>query len=202
MKAYHGQQAIKDFYLARVRQHRELGQLRQGCTWNEIAQCGCAVGCTIHAYNHQIYEEQIGIPREVAQLKDGIFEGLFYGAQEWPERFLEAIKPGADLTRVWPTFARWMLLDPDYGVISGVEDSDVRSYLEGCAAAFSYLDGCGDAFTSHPDHIGAVTAGRYVLEDDAAGAVRMFAELYPEGRLAGFGRASLKLLLLLMEASV
>ena len=99
MVAYHGQQEIKDKYLARVRAHREADNLIQGTGWEDGK--GCAVGCTLEDYDHSKYPEVLGIPVELAYLEDKIFEGLSNGkAQAWPERFLSAIKPGADLSKV------------------------------------------------------------------------------------------------------
>src|SRR5689334_5016631 len=95
MKAYHGEQSVKDKYIGRIREHRKAEQLVQGfgywCRVSEGEMRGCAVGCTVHSGNHAAYETELGIPRVIAQLEDGIFEGLPKAeAQAWPERFLEA----------------------------------------------------------------------------------------------------------------
>jgi hypothetical protein len=94
--------------LVRVRQHRLADQLVKGLYWEEGK--GCAVGCTIHGDDHEEYEKQLGIPEHLAHLEDKFFEGMENEkSMMWPERFLAAIEPGADLSLVWPKFARWLL---------------------------------------------------------------------------------------------
>jgi hypothetical protein len=131
--AYHGDPAIKAQYLERVRAHRAADELVKGQYWEEGK--GCAVGCTIHGNDHSRYETELGIPREVAQLEDSIFEGLPNGqALRWPERFLAAIQPGADLSLVWPRFAAWLLVDPTDGVIRFARTDREREAIEAVAA--------------------------------------------------------------------
>jgi hypothetical protein len=113
--AYLGKQSVKDTFLSRVRQHREADEIVQGYGYWQDGK-GCAVGCTIHIDGdgnpHEQYETQLGIPSQIARLEDAIFEGLPTDlAKLWPERFLTAIKPGADISRVWHQFASWLLSD-------------------------------------------------------------------------------------------
>jgi len=117
MIAYHGQHDIKERYLARVRAHIAADELIHGKYWEDGK--GCAVGCTIHSSQHAAYETELGIPRILARLEDGIFESMTNGrrSKQWPEQFLSAIPVGADLSLVWPQFAAWMLLDKKWGVI-------------------------------------------------------------------------------------
>ena len=102
--------------LARVRRHREADRLIHGVYWENGR--GCAVGCTVSGRRragegwYDAVARQIGIPAHLAALEDAIFEGLPNGdAQAWPERFLGAIPEGADLSRVWPQFAIWLLTE-------------------------------------------------------------------------------------------
>jgi hypothetical protein len=121
MKAFHGKQEIKDEYVARVKAHAEADEIIKGKYWENGK--GCAVGCTIHGSNHSLYETELGIPRIIARLEDGIFEALPNDlAMTWPIRFLEAITPGSDLSMVWPRFAIWLLADPKDGVIRFATD--------------------------------------------------------------------------------
>ena len=109
--AYHGDEAIRQGYLARVRQHRLADELVQGYGYWEDGKGG-GVGCTIHSGEHASYETEIGVPVRLAYLEDAIFEGLSpEEALTWPERFLAAIVPGADLSRVWNQFSHWLLTD-------------------------------------------------------------------------------------------
>jgi hypothetical protein len=130
MKAYHGEQSIKDTYLNRVRSHREQEQLVQGFGYWKGGK-GCAVGCTIHGSSHAAYETELGIPRAIARIEDGIFEGLpVKEAMAWPERFLEAITPGADLSGVVDGFLHWLLVDPTDGVIRFAKTEKTRTAIQ------------------------------------------------------------------------
>src|SRR2546426_82462 len=114
MIAFHGDQAIKDFYLARVQAHRAADQLVHGYYWEKGK--GCAVGCTLHSAHHQAYEQELGIPLILARLEVRIFEALPPpGDQAWPDDFLAAVPVGADLTLVWPHFFVCLATDPQHG---------------------------------------------------------------------------------------
>ncbi len=127
MLAYHGDATLKTRFLAELEWHQQQDKIIQGTYWADGR--GCAVGCSINSMakiarkrldrqNHALYEEHIGVPRILARLEDGIFEGLPTAqAKAWPLRFARAIRPGADLSGVWPRFAVWLLADPTDGVI-------------------------------------------------------------------------------------
>ena len=74
MKAFHGDPKIKAKYLRRIRKHYKADQIVKGQYWENGK--GCAVGCTIHSSNHRAYETELGIPRAIAKLEDGMFEEL------------------------------------------------------------------------------------------------------------------------------
>jgi hypothetical protein len=119
--AYHNDKTIKAKYLARVRLHAEADEIVQGQYWE--GGKGCAVGCTIHGSDHGVYETELGIPREVAVIEDVIFEGLSNDkAKAWPERFLAAIKPGQDLSLIWPKFSLRILTDKKHGMATIAKD--------------------------------------------------------------------------------
>jgi hypothetical protein len=108
MKAFHNDQKVKDKYLLRVREHRLADEIVKGKYWEDGK--GCAVGCTIHGSNHKSYETELGIPEWLARVEDVIFEGLpNERAKEWPEQFLNAICPGADLSTVEAPFVIYIL---------------------------------------------------------------------------------------------
>lgn len=114
MLAYLDDPKIKAKYLKRVRAHAKADEIVKGYYWQDGK--GCAVGCTIHSDRYGAYETELGIPGMLARLEDMIFEGAAAGfAKAWPERFLKAIKPGADLSNVGWRFQHWRLLDPAYG---------------------------------------------------------------------------------------
>jgi hypothetical protein len=135
MEAFLGKTEVKNKYLSRVRAHREADELIKGKYWEHGK--GCAVGCTIHSDEHSNYETLLGIPEVLARLEDGIFEALPNGAAMlWPERFLSAIEPGADLSLVWPRFAVWMLVDEKWGVLQFASSKRARKSIQDVAGAY------------------------------------------------------------------
>src|SRR5271165_1429994 len=141
MIAYHGKQEVKELYLSRVRAHRAADQLRQGFGYwdkdDEGEFRGCAVGCTLHSNDHSAYETELGIPRILARLEDGIFEDLpMDRAQSWPEEFLSVIPVGADLSLVWPKFAIWMLSDEVWGVRKYAHSDGSRAAIDFVVALY------------------------------------------------------------------
>jgi hypothetical protein len=117
MQAFLGDQAVKDKYVARIREEAKAGRLKQHRSldwWNHPSSCTIG-GAYMHW--HTSYPQLLGIPEALSYVQDEIFLGLPKGAKEWPEQFLSAIKPGADLSQVFPQFAAWLLDDPAEGVI-------------------------------------------------------------------------------------
>lgn len=115
LRAFHGKEDIKKFYLNRVREHIDLDEIFKG-VYFEDGEPGkrrmCGIGCTIHDSNHKNYELELGIPYILARLEDNIFERLPNDlAKSWPLRFLEAINVGSDLSKIWPKFAIYLLTD-------------------------------------------------------------------------------------------
>ena len=135
MIAYHGDPKIKAKYLARVRDHAKADRLIQGVSWE--GGKGCAIGCTLEAYDHSRYETELGIPSIIARLEDGLFERLPKSdAMKWPAQVLNAIKPGADLSGVWPRFAHWLMVDPKHGVLRFAEREDTKAAIRLVAALY------------------------------------------------------------------
>jgi hypothetical protein len=145
MKAYHNDPAIKAKYLRRVRAHRKADEIVKGHYWENGK--GCAVGCTIHGSDRALYETELGIPIKLASLEDGIFENLPNGhALKWPEQFLSAIKPGADLNQVTDKFLHWLLIDPDDGVIRFAKTAKVKKAIQRVADLYA-KNLCGEIVT-------------------------------------------------------
>src|SRR5579863_10160721 len=133
MIAYHNDPKIKETYLTRVREHRAQDQLVQGYGYWKDGK-GCAVGCTIHGASHAAYETELGIPRLLARLEDGIFEALpVEPARTWPETFLNAIPVGADLAGVGDQFLHWLLADPTDGVLRFAKTEKTRKAIQDVA---------------------------------------------------------------------
>ena len=143
--------------LAEIAEHRAQDQIIKG-TYGQGSNGdwkGCAVGCSIHSYNrkrgtkysagdHAAYESALGIPRSLAYLEDTIFENLPDDLSlDWPKRFMEAPKVGADLSLVTARFMVWLLADENDGVIRFAGEHEVvRSAILAVAALYQrQLDG-------------------------------------------------------------
>ena len=108
--AFHGKAAIKKKYLRRIRAHMAADELVKGVYWENGH--GCGVGCTIHSNQHENYEPELGIPWQLAVIEDNLFEMLPNAqAMTWPDRFLTAITPGADLSMVGKRWLAWLVRD-------------------------------------------------------------------------------------------
>lgn len=126
LRAFHGDPAIKDEYVKRLKAHHKADRLIQGQGWKEDSDGvfrGCAVGCTLESYNHRAYIDELGIPPLLAGLEDGIFESL--PPEEAPNfamDFLKEIPVGADLSDRWFHWSHWMLVDSTWGIQNKVEE--------------------------------------------------------------------------------
>jgi hypothetical protein len=117
LMAFHGSQAVKDKYVARVQRHAELDEIIQGTYWQNGK--GCAIGCALHSGEHSRYEIELGLPTWLAYLEEGLFERMpETNAKTFPLRFLQAIPVGAELTQVRDKFQLWLLIDPEFGSIN------------------------------------------------------------------------------------
>lgn len=108
MRAFHNSTECKQLYLDRVKAHRAADNLVRGVGWENGR--GCAVGCTLEAYDHTRYPIELGIPEWLARVEDTLFEHVSVEfAMSWPERFLAAIPVGADLEAVKAPFLIYVL---------------------------------------------------------------------------------------------
>src|SRR5690349_8637152 len=103
MLAYHGEQAVKDKLVAQMQAHYDADEIIHGTYWADGK--GCAVGCIAHVSSggpaHEKVSKLMDVPVQLAYLIDDLFEALPNGhAKEFPLRFLKAIRPGADLSRI------------------------------------------------------------------------------------------------------
>ena len=149
--AWHNDPKLKRDTLAKMRAHRDADELVQNYGYWEDGK-GCAVGCLVESDKHADYEPLFGIPEALAHLEDMIFEGLSVeDAQTWPERFLNAIEPGADLSFVGWKFigtALRKLVVPDFP-----EREELKSHVSTCREAIRrsaelmdfYAQGLGDS---------------------------------------------------------
>lgn len=197
MIAFHGDLKIKDKYLNRVLAHAEADQIIKGLYWKNGK--GCAVGCTIHSADHAEYETQLGIPRWLAKIEDRLFEGMSdKDSKIWPENFLAAIHPGADLEKAKAPFMIYLMKhvlknfdNVKYPkVVSSINEvirlyetngtiEDFRKTYSAAADAaatadaayayaYAYADAATTATAAHA--AAAAAAAAYAAADDAAAA--------------------------------
>ncbi len=79
------------------------------------------MGCSLHDFapgkewDLKLFETLFGIPLELTQEFETIFHDLGYiESTYWPERFVNAIQPGADLSGVCDRFNAWRRMDGGY----------------------------------------------------------------------------------------
>ena len=137
MLAYHNDKNRKRKILEKLARHRSADRLVQGYGYWSHGK-GCAVGCTIQSGDHREYETRFGIPANLARLEDAIFEWLdIETARAWPERFMSAIEPGADLSLVCWKFVHWLLTDST--INPGIDHDAARDVVKQCADAIAPL---------------------------------------------------------------
>lgn len=145
MLAFHGDPAIKAKYLDQLRAHAAADEIIKGQYWKNGK--GCAVGCTIHGFDHSAYETALGIPKWLAQLEDWLFEVLpNHDAKTLPARFLVAIPVGADLAPTRDQFLAWLMDSPEYGLAHHAPEQEIRDLAAEVARRLRY-----DADVEGPD---------------------------------------------------
>ena len=77
-----------ELYVERMKNHIDQDELIRGIGYRNGR--GCAVGCTLNAYNHKAYETELNIPEWAARLEDTLFERMTKGKhQVFALKFLE-----------------------------------------------------------------------------------------------------------------
>ena len=148
MLAFTNTKVTKIELISSLERHAAADAFVKGQYWSDGK--GCAVGCSLHDFHerpgdHAAYEPLFGIPQVLARLEDGIFEGLPTDlAKEWPLRFARAVRPGADLSGVWPRFSVWLLTDSEYGVLRHAKTDATRKVIQDVA------DGCKAGIDGRP----------------------------------------------------
>jgi hypothetical protein len=133
MKAFHGDEAVKQKYLARLKAHHAADEIIQGQGWN--GSHGCAVGCTLNEYDPKAYENELGLPQWLARLEDRIFEGLpAVEAKQFAVDFLEAVPVGADVENV-----RWKLASQRHARDRDRLSANPEPYAVQCVAALDLV---------------------------------------------------------------
>ena len=136
MKAFHNDSALKEQISAQLQAHYDADEIVKDVYWENGK--GGAVGCTIHSTNHKDYKTELGIPAYLAWIEDDIFGGLPYHlAKEWPLRFIRAIPVGADLSKVWPKLAVFLLTDQEHGVLQYAQTDKQKQIIQKVADLYS-----------------------------------------------------------------
>ncbi|MCB1745516.1 MAG: hypothetical protein KDK91_34440, partial [Gammaproteobacteria bacterium] len=133
--------------IERADAHREADEYIAG-TYGDLREWegGCAIGCAIHDLvhmgvlpattdtgDHAAIAEVTGIPEQLLQLEDAIFENLPDEERPaWPGCFLRAAH-GRDLSMAWPKFALWLLSDPSSPMYGPAQDNRARNAIAGVA---------------------------------------------------------------------
>jgi hypothetical protein len=178
----------REAFLASTRAHRAADRIAHTGYGFAERQSGCAIGCAIETINdltgsehahddHDAVASALGLPVQLAQLEDAIFEGLPHAASlDWPVQFAEAIPDRADLSGVWPTFAAWILRDiclPVLGKDDEVQAVAIRRVAAGMETGWAQ------------DDRAAAGAAAKAAAGDAAGAAAWAAAWAAAGAAAG-----------------
>ena len=122
MLAFHSDNAMKAAILAELAEIRRVGRLVKAQSLADGTSRD--VSCTLKVASHAEYETRFGIPLSLAQLADSIVIDLPNElAETWPERFMGAARPGADLSRVAWKFMHRILTDT--AITPGISDERV-----------------------------------------------------------------------------
>lgn len=173
MLSFHNKQAVKDFYIARVKEHIALDEITKG-VYFEDGEPGerkmCGVGCTIHGSDHKSYEVELGIPEWLARVEDCIFEGLpNERAKKWPQEFLEAIPIGKDLSQTEAPFVMF-ILESNLNNFDHEKYPDVKKAIDTCIELYKIGDLNESAAWSAAESAAesaAWSAARYAAESAA-----------------------------------
>lgn len=109
--SFHEDRYLKKKYCDRVLSHITDNTLVKGSVgWSVARQCGCAIGCTVHAYAHNEYPEQLGLPVWLAHVEDTLHENASLAMSKvWPLLFLQSIPVGVDVDKIKMPFAELLV---------------------------------------------------------------------------------------------
>jgi len=168
MQAFHNKPEVKQFYVDRLTEHHRLDQIIQGTGFD--GSRGCNVGCILHAYQHDRYPIELGLPEWYAQLCDTIFEGLpKENAPAFAMSTLSAIKIGVDIEHV-----RWQLAIERHKIdLLRLKDNS-EPYARECEIAIQkVIDYCFDELNHvFKDNESAESAARSAVHSAARSAVQ------------------------------
>jgi hypothetical protein len=168
LRAFHNDPSVKEKYLARVNAHMAADNLIRGVGWENGR--GCAVGCTLEAYEHDRYETELGIPEWLARLEDQIFEGMSEEkSRTWPRDFLSAIPIGASLEKIKGPFLV-IVLQSTLETFDHEKFPAVKAAIDGSIALWQRNDIGSDSWAAARDSAWAAAWAATGDAGDAAGA--------------------------------
>lgn len=121
MRAYSNSLLTRAIFLGEVAKHQAADRYTKGLYWDLFEKKGCAVGCAIETIrqkiddkishsDHETAAQYLGIPSQLMELQDIIFEGLPQKQSlDWPMRFAASIAQDADTSAVYSQFTNWLL---------------------------------------------------------------------------------------------
>jgi hypothetical protein len=215
---FHGDPAIKDRYVARMKAHIAADELIHGKFWENGK--GCHVGCLVETsvHPHGKLSAQIGIPLELSYLIDRLFEGQpGLPAKEFASSFIETVPVGVDLTPVVDQFLLTLLKDPEHGAIRHTNERTrpkVQAVIEmyerriagsnptiaewraAAAAAYAAADAAAAAYAAVAAYADAyadayaAAAAAAAADADADAAVAAYADAYADAYAAAAAAAA------------
>jgi len=155
LAAYKNNPKLREDFIAEMKWHQEQDKVAQGfyAEGSNGDFRGCHIGCAVHSLarlkgqklntaNHQLLEEYLDIPVELAYAFDGIFESLpIEKARLFPLQCSEAIRVGADLKMIVPQFIFWMLQDAPR---PKDEPAVVTEYVDAVTAIYKHWTETGE----------------------------------------------------------
>ncbi|MBA4750665.1 MAG: hypothetical protein H2055_00360 [Sphingopyxis sp.] len=127
--AFHGDLAVKEQALARVRKHIAAGTFRFSPAWGDMG--ATAMGSVIEGDDPQLYADMLGYPLPLVMDLDSLSNNLAHAAGDpsptaFAEAWLEKTPVGADLSRIVPEMLIFTLSDPAL-VAQTVQDPTVEA---------------------------------------------------------------------------
>ena len=106
MRAFHGENELKEAVLRECRAHEEADAFVQASYWYKVGLIptywrnskGCSLGCILkdEEGGHRKYPKLFGLPIDAAEVQEIIFEGSSEEfSKTWTRRFFEAIPVGS-----------------------------------------------------------------------------------------------------------
>ncbi|MGL4232012.1 MAG: hypothetical protein ACRCWJ_11675 [Casimicrobium sp.] len=131
MLTYNNEPAKKAMFQARFAAHVAADELvqREGAVTIDGRFRGCFIGCTMNAYDHEEFANQIG-PLWLAKLADGIHETLpAQDVAEFGTDLLAAIPAGKNIDHVLPLFLAELVKRLHFGEKMRAKQDELVSIL-------------------------------------------------------------------------